>query len=76
MFNKINLKLILNHHINILIVINYNNGGREIVKEIVMIIRTNENKKVKVRYTNKLIIFIYYLNLFLTLSHTIKFKYI
>ena len=68
MFNKINLKLILNHHINILTIINYNNGDREIVKEIVMVIRTNENKKVKVKYTfmNKLIIFIYYLNLFLT----------
>ena len=68
MFNKINLKLILNHHINILIIINYNNGGREMVKEIVMVISTNENKKVKIRYTvtNKLIIFIYYLNLFLT----------
>ena len=68
MFNKINLKLILNHHINILIIINYNNRDREIVKEIVMVIRTNENKKVKVKYTfmNKLIIFIYYLNLFLT----------
>ena len=38
------------------------------VKEIVMVISTNENKKVKIRYTvtNKLIIFIYYLNLFLT----------
>ena len=68
MFNKINLKLIPNHHINILTIINYNNGDREIVKEIVMVIRTNENKKVKVKYTfmNKLIIFIYYLNLFLT----------
>ena len=45
-----------------------NNRGYEITKQIVEVIRTNENKNIKWRYeiNNKLIIFIfiYYLKLF------------
>ena len=47
------------------------------VKKIVEIIIANEGKKIKwkFRLNNKLIIFIYYLKWFLTLSHTFKLFY-
>ena len=47
-----------------------NNGGHRIVKKIVKIIKINEDKKIKQRreLKNKLIIFIYHLKLFFTLS--------
>ena len=43
-----------------------NNRGYEVTKQIVEVIKTNENKNIKWRYkiNNKLIIFIYYLKLF------------
>ena len=54
-----------------------NNKGCGIEREIVEITRINEDKRVNWRceLKNKLIIFIYYLKLFLTLSHTIKLFY-
>ena len=54
-----------------------NNGGCEVVKEIVKVTRVNMDKKIKWRYEikNKLIVFIYCLKLFFTLSHTIKLFY-
>ena len=53
------------------------NKSRLVKKETIEVIRTNEDNKVKYRYEfkNKLIIFIYYLKLFLTLSHFIKLFY-
>ena len=53
------------------------NRSRLVTKETIEVIRTNEDNKVKYRYEfkNKLIIFIYYLKLFLTLSHFIKLFY-
>ena len=44
-----------------------NNGGCEVVKEIVKVTRVNMDKKIKWRYEikNKLIVFIYCLKLFL-----------
>ena len=46
-------------------------------KEIVELIKANENKKIKKKFglKNELIVFIYYLKLFFTLSHTIKLFY-
>ena len=50
------------------------NRGRLVTKETIEVIRTNEDNKVKYGYEfkNKLIIFIYYLKLFLTLSYFTK----
>ena len=47
-----------------------NNVGHRIVKKIVKITKINEDKKIKQRceLKNKLIIFIYHLKLFFTLS--------
>ena len=56
LFNKINLKFILNPQIDIFILINYNcvKGGRitinkncRVVKEIINVIKVNEDKMVK-----------------------------
>ena len=55
MFDKINLKFILNHQIEIFIIINYNQGkrrlnnnvGHKITIEIVDEIRAKESKNVK-----------------------------
>ena len=54
-----------------------NNEGCKVVKEIVKIIGVNNDKKVKwkCQIKNKLIVFIYYLKLFFTLSHTIILFY-
>ena len=54
-----------------------NNRGCGVVKEIVKIIRVNDGKKIewKFGFKNKLIIFSYYLNLFLTLTQIIKLFY-
>ena len=54
-----------------------NTGGCEVIKEIVDVIKVNEDKKVQWKYEvkNKLIIFTYYLKLFLILSYTIKLFY-
>ena len=49
LFNKINLKFILNYQINIFIFINYNDHKKHhgIVKNITKIIMINENKMIK-----------------------------
>ena len=54
-----------------------NNESHKIVKEFIEVIRTNKYKNIKWRceIKNKLNIFTYYLNLFLTLNYTIKFFY-
>ena len=49
-----------------------NNEGCGVAKEIVKVIMTNEDKKVKRRCS---LIFIYYLKQFLTLSRIIKLFY-
>ena len=54
-----------------------NIGGCRIVKEIMKVIKINEDKKIKWKYgfKNKLIVFTYYLKLFFSLNHTIKLFY-
>ena len=54
-----------------------NNRDHRVVTKIVKVIRVNKGKKVKwiCEFKNKLIIFTYYLNLFLTLSSIIKLFY-
>ena len=84
MFDKVNFKFILNHQIDIFIIINYNydksnnNESCGVVKEIVKVIKANEYKKIKWRYElkNKLIIFTYYLKLFFIGNHNYFIKHI
>ena len=55
LFNKMNLKFIFNHQIDIFVLINYNqgkggqsnNGGHRVAKETVEVTRANDGKKVK-----------------------------